>query len=365
MTRPTSRTAAPTADTDPDRDFCVALLPEVSRTFALSIEMLPDALRDAVRVSYLLCRVVDTIEDEPGLRPTERVALFDAFDAVTREDALDPGAFAAACRALRLGATEPEGRLCAGADALFRAYRALPAAQREAVRPHVLEMSHGMRLTCARADGAGGVLRLDDVPDLERYCYYVAGTVGELLTRLFEQAVPGLSEHARQRARAKAVSFGIGLQIVNIVKDVAQDAGRGVCYLPRAVAFEHGLDLSRVLEPASREAGLAVVRELCGVARAHLARAREYVSCWPAEGDGSLGVRLFCAVPLALALATLREVEEGDDTLRAGAKPKVSRATVAAIVEDACISTASDVELARLFDRCLGVAPRAPQPVHS
>ena len=334
-----------------DRDFCIAALPKVSRTFALSIEALPDPLRDAVRVAYLLCRVVDTIEDEPRMEPVQRVSLFDAFDHLMAGDAADPAAFEALVRRSRLAANSADGALCRGAGHLFRAYRRLPAAQRDAIRPHVLEMSAGMRHTCARADAAGRALQLEDVPDLERYCFYVAGTVGELLTGLFVHAVPELPEASRRGVAERAVSFGLGLQLVNIVKDVAEDFERGICFLPQSVADRHGLPLAAVLDAGSRDAGLAVVRELCGTARAHLTRAREYVALWP--GDEAYAVRLFCAVPLALALATLREVETGPDTLRAGAKPKIGRDLVGAIVDEAAASASSNEGLHRLFERCL------------
>jgi len=59
---PCATDAAEWATAD-DRAFCQAALPRVSRTFALSIEGLPETLRDAVRAAYLLCRVVDTVED--------------------------------------------------------------------------------------------------------------------------------------------------------------------------------------------------------------------------------------------------------------------------------------------------------------
>jgi farnesyl-diphosphate farnesyltransferase len=335
----------------PDRAFCVAALPQVSRTFALSIEALPDGLRDAVRVAYLLCRVVDTIEDEPRMDRKAREALFDGFDRLMQEDGVDPSGFESLARSSMLAAASADGALCRGAGFLFREYRRLPREQREAIRPHVQAMSSGMRATCARSDASAGTLRLHDVPDLERYCYYVAGTVGELLTSLFENEVAGLPEASKAAVAERAVSFGIGLQLVNILKDAAEDFGRGVCFLPESLAALHGLPLSRLLEADHRAAGLAVIRELCGTARGHLARAREYVGVWP--GDQAYAVRLFCAVPLALALATLREIEQGGDTLRAGAKPKVTRAAVGAIVEEAAASASSDEDLNALFERCL------------
>ncbi len=342
-----------------DTAFCIEVLPRVSRTFALSIEALPATLRSAVRSAYLLCRVVDSIEDGPALGRQRRTELFDVFDRMLSDDASDALEFESACVRVAVGGTGVDGELCRGAGAVFRSFRALPVAQREAIRPHVLEMSAGMRAYCAR----GVNLRLADLEDLERYCYFVAGTVGNLLTALFEQTVPRLRDDARQSLRERAVSFGLGLQMVNVVKDVATDfVERGACYLPLRIAREHGLELDRLLDPAMRQAGLGVVRTVCTRARAHLQRAEEYVALWPASGeDGEAGraVRLFCLVPLALALATLRTVEQGENTLRAGVTPKVSRGAVARVVAEAPAAAASDQALAALLGRCDREGPPA------
>ncbi|MCC6524093.1 MAG: squalene/phytoene synthase family protein, partial [Polyangiaceae bacterium] len=331
-----------------DLAFCVRLLPLVSRTFALSIEALPPELRDAVRVSYLLCRVVDSVDDEAALAAAERAALFATFDAALCDDRADYRPFEQACGRLGLGGARPERELCQQAGAVFRAFRALPAAQRDVIRPSVLEMSRGMREYTARADARpGGKLRLRDLGDLERYCYFVAGTVGELLTALFEQTLPGLDDARRRAVRERAVPFGLGLQLVNIVKDVAADFERGDCYLPEELAAAHGLDLERVLEPGERDRALAVLRLLCARARAHLEAAAEYAVLWPASD--ARAVRMFCAVPLGLALATLHEVEQGEDSLRRGREPKLSRARVVELFAAADRAVASDAELERFF----------------
>ncbi len=334
-----------------DTEFCSTILPRVSRTFALSIEALPDFLRAAVRSAYLLCRVVDSIEDEPTLGDAQRNELFDIFDRLL-DDGTDAAEIELACARAFVGGAGADGELCRGAGAVFRTFRALPPSQRDAIRPHVLEMSGGMRSYCAR----GIASRLSDLADLERYCYFVAGTVGNLLTMLFEEAASGLSEELHSALRERAVSFGIGLQMVNVVKDAATDfRERGVCFLPLDLAREHGLEVGRLLDPAMREAGLAVVRAVCARAREHLRRAEEYIALWPVSGRGGhagRSVRLFCLVPLALAQATLRTVEQGDDTLRAGAEPKVSRTTVARIVAEAPGAAASNRALATLLGRC-------------
>ncbi|MBI4700071.1 MAG: squalene/phytoene synthase family protein [Deltaproteobacteria bacterium] len=234
---------------------------------------------------------------------------------------------------------------------LFRPHAGRRRPPRAAIRPHVLCMSSGMREYSARG-GARGELRLGDLPDLERYCYFVAGTVGELLTELFLAAVPMPDAARRAQICMRAVPFGLGLQLVNIVKDVAKDHARGVCYLPERLAAEQGVPLGDILLPERREAGMAVLRRLCARAREHLAEAEEYTLAWPLPAGAP--VRLFCAVPLALALATLAEVERGTDALVPGRSPKVSRALVAEILGEAAAAGADDEALRRMLARWRG-----------
>ncbi len=369
-----------------DHAFCDALLPRVSRTFALSIQALPSSLRDAVGVAYLLCRVVDTVEDDPKIRG-RRAELFDAFDRAL-VDARDAGNalasssadFEARSKLIALGPTEAETELVARAGSVFRVYAGLSADQRVAIYPHVAEMSLGMREYAARADSAENGLRLRDLADLERYCYFVAGTVGGLLTSLFVGTYEGgrpwgdLTEERTAILRERATSFGLGLQLVNIVKDVANDFERSDCFLPEKMAEAHGFPLEDLLDPTVRPRALALVRSICERARKHLDRAAEYTVAWPADassgsassgrgGDGK-AIRLFCTVPLALAYATLREVEDGRDTLVPGRCPAVSRALVQAVFSEAVEVADNDARLRQLFKKCaLGAIGRTKRPV--
>lgn len=316
-------------------------LRSVSRTFALSIELLPESLRGAVRTAYLLCRIVDTIEDQPQLPWAERETLYQSFDAMLA-GAQEPSIFEALATRSTLG-HGADGELCRGASTVLRSFEELSVAQQEAIRPSVLTMSAGMREYSRRA-AEEGRLRLRDPDDLERYCYYVAGTVGELLTALFSQTVPVLPEAQRRAIRERAIAFGLGLQLVNIVKDVARDWRRGDCFLPLSLARQQGLDLDRLLEPKQREGALAVISAICQRARFQLERAHEYTLAWPTPTADH--VRLFCTVPLALAFASLHVVEAGEDTLRDDRAPKVDRSTVLAIVDHAQRAVGDDHKLA-------------------
>ena len=348
-----------------DESFCTNMLPKVSRTFALSITVLPPGLRTAIRIAYLLCRIVDTIEDDAVVRGEEREHLFDVFDELMSDDGSDTRTFERLTAELDLGAGSDDQVLCLGAGSVFRCFRALPLAQRVAVRPHVLEMSRGMREYTHQAD-ARGKLRLRTMADLERYCYFVAGTVGKLLTSLFELEVPDVPPHVLAAARGRAISFGLALQMVNIVKDVATDLPRGDCFLPVELAEQQGIALEAILEEDNRDAGLAILGAVCERAREHLKRAEEYTLAWPVEQGRD--VRMFCSVPLTLALATLHEVERGDDSLRPGRTPKVSRDTVLRVFKDSHRAIAANDTLGWMFSfyssgAYLGEAPSSRRSV--
>ena len=341
---------------DQDRALCIAALPRVSRTFALSIEALPPSLRESVRVAYLLCRIVDTIEDEPLVPQAERSLRFDCFEALLLEDASDPLQLELLFR--NPDPSDPEALLASQAGAVFRCFRALPGPTREAIRPHVLDMSLGMRMYTRRAAAHGG-LQLQDMPDLARYCYYVAGTVGELLTDLFELTQPELPEAQRKAVHELAADFGQGLQLVNILKDVAGDMERGVIYMPRSLMEQHALEPTQLLEPSRRDASLALVREVADHARHSLERAKRYVRQWPLPHGEP--IRLFCAVPLLLALATLEELEASDDTLRSGRTPKISRQVLGNLLQRAVQAAGDDAALAALLDAPTTAHALAPQ----
>lgn len=330
---------------DLDRALCRDLLPQVSRTFALSIEALPDELRQPVRTAYLLCRIIDSIEDAEVIPSAQRETLFDAFDTCVTDDSIEVGSLQQGFRATiseASGISKAERRLGSDAGSVLRVFRCLPSGHRQAIRPHLLEMSQGMRCYTSRSPR-----EITSMADLEHYCYFVAGTVGRMLNELFLQHVRIQDAEARYALEDLAVSFGIGLQLVNIVKDVAGDFQRGVCYLPRTLADRHGLCLEKLLEPDQRKTGLAVIEQIVNRAREHLGRARQYTTLWPVPSGVS--IRLFCVVPLALALATLEEVGRGRDTLIVGRSPSVSRETVLAISDEAPRAVLSDEGLNRLL----------------
>src|SRR5487761_2434499 len=182
------------------------ILPHVSRTFALTIPQLPPSLRTPVTSAYLLCRIADTIEDEPAIEPAETHAFLERFKDVVAGRA-DPAPLArdlAGRLSDRTLATERD--LVAHMDSVVRMTARLGDAQRAAIRRCVELMCYGM----PRFQSTASLRGLARASDLDEYCYYVAGVVGEMLTDLFCEHSAGAARN-RAEMQALAVSFAQGL----------------------------------------------------------------------------------------------------------------------------------------------------------
>ena len=303
-----------------DHDYQRSILPHVSRTFALTIPQLPAALRTPVTNAYLLCRIADTIEDEPAIAPEETLRYLERFKEVTAGRAqAEPLARDLAGR-LSDRTLPAERDLVAHIAGVVRVTAQFNDVQRAAILRCVERMCYGMPRFQSNASLHG----LARASDLDEYCYYVAGVVGEMLTELFCDYSPAIARHG-DALRARSVSFAQGLQMTNILKDVWEDRSRGACWLPREVFERHGVDLSS-LHAAPPVPGFADgLRELVAVAHAHLRNALDYTLLMP---RGETGIRRFCLWAVGLAALTLRNIDRNPG-FTTGSEVKVSHAAVA------------------------------------
>jgi farnesyl-diphosphate farnesyltransferase len=273
------------------------LLEKTSRTFALSIPVLPEPTRREVMISYLLFRIADTFEDASHWPPEKRITSLHDFNELLRKPSpnkarsLSKG-WVAASISPHPGYTELMTEVPFVLDAFWK----LEPEAIEQIKTHVIRSAEGMASIVAKTKG--GRLVLSSVHDLQAYCYIVAGIVGELLTDLFLLDAPQL---ARERAALEADTraFGEGLQLVNILKDSSADAIDGRTYLPA--------DVSRA--------------EILALARTDLDGAGRYVGALD-RGHAPRGFIAFTALSLMLARAALDRLES------AGAGAKVSREDV-------------------------------------
>jgi farnesyl-diphosphate farnesyltransferase len=328
------------APSDADLQYQERILQGVSRTFALTIPQLPPRLATVVSNAYLLCRIADTIEDDKRMPFAGKRRFSDRFIAVVagREPA---AAFAAELLPLLSeSASADEKDLVGHTEAVVRITHGFNARQRAALERCIRIMADGM----ARYQETDVSRGLEDLRDMDGYCYHVAGVVGEMLTELFCDYSAEIDRHRAELMRL-AVSFGQGLQMTNILKDIWDDQKRGMCWLPREVFARFGASLDG-LQPggngAAFEQGLGF---LIGVARAHLENALRYTLLIPAH---ETGIRRFCLWALGMAVLTLRKINTRR-AFRSGQEVKISRRSVHATIFFSNLLTRRDNLLRLLF----------------
>lgn len=305
--------------------WCAEMLPKVSRTFALNIRFLPRALERAVRVAYLLCRIADTIEDDGAADPAVKASLLDrlleAFDGPEAE-----ARFLSEARVI--GGAADHVALVQGSGIVLQVFRDLPAAARDRVRHWVTEMVKGMKKFVLKYPRG---LRIESLAEYKEYCWYVAGTVGHMLTDLWRAYHPrrfGAAQYDALMARAQ--EFGEALQTVNILKDIAWDAEHeNAIYIPGQTLRAHGSSHETILSEAHEAQNHAAVREYVALAWRDLDEALEYTLAIPRRHPA---IRMFCVLPLLMAQATLRDLEGTRAMLRRGGTVKISRAEVKALL---------------------------------
>jgi phytoene/squalene synthetase len=257
-------------------EFYQSHLNRVSRSFAFCIQKLESPLRQWVSLSYLLCRVLDTVEDSQWSSIALRSGQYEEFESFMH---VNPSRSVVAEWSSRFPDSIPEGEkdLLADAHLLFQDLHDLPKSVRKHLQDTVLRMSAGMR---HYGQDPTGKLKLSDLGEVNRYCYFVAGIVGELLTHLVLEAWPEFKP--RDDIFRNAFHFGLFLQKVNLLKDQLTDEKEG-----------------RYLVP-SRQLLLASLRE-------NAQGAVDYIVSLPTEEKG---FRVFCAWSLFLGAASLPFIQQ-------------------------------------------------------
>ena len=315
---------------DADLTWCHEAVQDVSRTFALTVDVLDEPMSSYICLGYLLCRVADTVEDASHIPPEEQAALLRQFDAaLDPESEEDIESFVENVEEWVPEEAEREAdwEVVTEAPRIVATFEALPADVREAVTPPVREMVTGMSEFVERYTDEGG-LRIQDRAELEEYCYYAAGTVGNLITNLVTR---GDVEESRERTLYDtAEEFGLLLQLVNVSKDVYDDyEHENNVYLPAEWLDDEGVAQDAVLDPENGDGVASVVRRTTGLARSYVDDAATYLQHVPLRDGNTLEA---WAVPFLLAVGTLREVREHPEDVLTEKGVKISRKEVFAVV---------------------------------
>ena len=308
----------PKENPNADLVYQKAILGSVSRTFALTIPLLPPDIEKVVGNAYLLCRIVDTIEDAAELSPSAKQALSKLFqEAVLGKLPVD--SFVGPClEALSNYSNQDELDLIIHTPTVLRILHTCAPSDRVAVSRCVSIMSDGMSHFHNKQTEAG----LQDLQEFEQYCYVVAGVVGELLTTIF-------SKHSSEFAKrisgneSLAIAFGQALQMTNILKDSREDRARGVSWKPA--------NISQI--------------ELLNIAYQKLIDSLRYILLIPKQ---DIGMRQFCFLAFGLAAMTLSKIADHKQFTNKD-EVKLSRSAVMSFYSFTKFSSSSDTLIKTFF----------------
>jgi farnesyl-diphosphate farnesyltransferase len=312
--------------------------------------VLPSGLAEVVANAYLLCRLADTIEDDVGLGNQQKSEFHRRFVAVvTGTEPAEP--FADDLLPLLSPRSLPDERdLVANAAKIVRITHGFSPSERAAVNRCVAIMCSGM----PKFQRSKSLKGLENLDEMASYCYFVAGVVGEMLTELFCLHCPELEREHDEMMRL-AVSFGQGLQMTNILKDIWDDRQAEACWLPRSVFMNGEFQLERLEELHHTEVFRRGLSELIGIAHGHLRNALDYTCRIPKR---EVGIRRFCLWAIGLAVLTLRNIHR-NPLFRSGAEVKVSRQTVKATILTTNLTLKSNRALRLVFERAAAGLPLA------
>lgn len=324
-----------------------ALLRGVSRSFHLSIRLLPAPLRRPIGVAYLLARATDTVADTPGLPADGRRDLLETL--TTAIEGRTP-AHAALARLAAVFAQEQgdpdERRLLLALPACLEQLESLESADRADVRAVLRHITYGQALDIERFTGGGAPRALQTAEQLDEYTYLVAGCVGEFWTDLCVRHLPHFAELPAGKMRELGRSYGMGLQLVNILRDAGADLAAGRCYFPATELVAAGLQPQDIVHRPER---FAAVRDpWLGRAERGLEAGMRY-----ADAVRSRRVRAASALPALLGARTLALLR-ADPALGLAHKVKVRRAEVRATMARLALTLAGRASLARSFAKAAG-----------
>ena len=308
---------------DPDFEFCTGMLPRVSRTFAPTIRMLPKKLNKTVTVAYLLCRIADTVEDEASLTQEEKrrhLLLFADIFRLQSDEVKEK--FLKGMQKIPDHSADVD--LLKNLNKVWSVYQSFSPEVQKLIGIWVVEMTMGM-IKYAQSSNRRKWQFLKSMQELDEYTYYVAGTVGHLLTALFAHFSKKITPVIVQRLENFSESFGKGLQMVNIIRDMTRDLRRGQSYIPDEILQKYRLTRRTIFEADNSEQVVCLFNEMVQLAVDHLDKALAYVVTLPKE---ETRIRLFCLLPLFWAMQTLKIIQTNTLGLLKADSVKISRGVI-------------------------------------
>lgn len=315
------------------------ILKSVSRSFYLSIRILPKTMREPIGIAYLLARAADAITDvdiSAASKNLNNVAnlnseqqlncLLDLRALLSTPAYKKPSSLDAITQAVD---HEGEKILLSLLPDIFIAYYSLSPTDHHAVKKVVTTLTMGMEKDLQFFTQAQGkkthINALPNDAALDEYTFYVAGCVGEFWTELSIHHTPALQHWQRKKMSHLGIQFGKALQLTNILRDIAKDAKLNRCYLPETDLQQYNLTTDMLLDKNNNQNFLPVISKWLKQADLHFNDAEEYLLSIPSL---SLRLRLASLWPILIGLATLKRIKEKENFLDINVNVKVKRSWV-------------------------------------
>lgn len=290
--------------------------------------MVPADVRDQVCLAYLFARAADTIADTELIDRHRRLDFLSRLKGQFVSDQIFWGQIREIARAVGpLQRDLAEQVLLERLEDCFRLYLEIPPDDRRRVQRLMTTLTQGMEMDLAVFPGQSpqDLAALKTPDDLDRYTYYVAGCVGEFWTDLMCGHRASLASWNVREMSEVGVRFGKGLQLTNIVKDVAHDLQKGRCYFPETMLAEAGLKPRDLLHQENLPRVRPVLNRLVRIATEHLDQGWLYTMAIPRR---ELRLRLACMWPILSAGESLKLARHSPDLLDPSVKVKIPRAKV-------------------------------------
>ncbi len=307
-----------------DTEYCLQTLPKVSRTFAPTIRMLPQGLNVPVTVAYLLCRIADTVEDSADLSVVQKEELLQIFISIFESENPDQSINQFLDKIKPMPRKTADEELAYNIRIVLNVFFDFSHVVRKHIAFWVIEMSRGMG-KYAQSSHKRRFTFLKSMKELDEYTYYVAGTVGYLLTELFSFYSKKITPAIKEKLEQLAESFGKGLQLVNIIRDMTTDLRRGQSYIPDELLTKYRLSRNTIFEKENADRAQQLFNELIQNAVKHLDLALDYILLIPKK---ETRIRLFCMLPLFWAMRTLQKIQANTLALLGSEKIKVPRSMI-------------------------------------
>ncbi len=315
-----------------DRVLLRDVLKSVSRSFYLTLAILPQAVRSQIGLAYLFARAADTIADTGDLDDAVRSwCLQELKRQIGQAEPEWRHIQKIQAQVITKQSNPDERRLLEKLDQCFRIFLRFNQFDRGHIAQVVSVLIGGMEFDLQQfpQKNEHSVSALRDISDFEYYTYAVAGCVGEFWTKMICAHLSGMRRWEQSTMIPLGIRFGKGLQMINILRDLPQDLKNGRCYIPEKSLEQIELSPKDLLNPASAKAFRPLFRQLIQEAKDHLDQGWRYTMAIPRL---QVRVRLACMWPLLIGIKTLQEMSVSQQVLQPDRSVKISRRDVYGIV---------------------------------